>query len=74
MIVTETVTLNGQDFTHTYSGTGCEIERDGNRYQEAFDPVGSNRTYVECEGTEIEPDFETLKMQMEQIEEIYDDI
>ena len=47
MIVVENVTINGKEFTKTYSISGMMIERDGVRYEEAIDPAGSGRLYTE---------------------------
>ena len=49
MIVTETVELNGRLFTVSMSDSGYMIERDGNKYSEAWDPEGSGRTYTETD-------------------------
>ena len=46
MIYTETVTINGKQYMHTYSDT-YTILRDGVEYDEAIDPVDSRRTYSE---------------------------
>lgn len=48
-IKTETVTINDRQYTRTWSDAGLMIERDGALYEEAIDPVGSGRTYVETE-------------------------
>jgi hypothetical protein len=47
MIQTETVTINGAEYQHTYSDAGYMIERDGVQYADAIDPVGLGRTYTE---------------------------
>ena len=47
MIKTETVTIDGRTFVHTWSDGGFFIERDGVRYAEAYDPQDSGRTYAE---------------------------
>lgn len=47
MIRIETVTINGEEYTRTWSDQGVKIERDGARYDEAVDPIGSGRTYTE---------------------------
>lgn len=47
MIITEQITINGKGFVRTYSDQGKKIERAGVRYDEAIDPVGTNRKYVE---------------------------
>ena len=49
MIQTENITINGRELTRTYSDGGYYIQRDGVRYAEAIDPVGSCRTYTETE-------------------------
>lgn len=40
-------TINGEDFTHTYSDSGRFIVRDGVSYYDALDPARLGRTYVE---------------------------
>ena len=47
MIVTETIIINGKEFTKTYSDEGFMIERNGERYSEAIDPAEFERTYTE---------------------------
>lgn len=47
MIRTETVTIDGRTFVHTWSDRGFFIERDGVRYAETYDPQNSGRTYTE---------------------------
>ena len=49
MIVVENMTINGQEFTKTYSDGGYVIERNGVRYSEAIDPVELNRKYTETD-------------------------
>ena len=51
MIKTETISINGTDYLYTYSDKGCLIERDGIQYNEAIDPIDSNRTYTETDQT-----------------------
>ena len=51
MIKTETVTINGKQFIHTYSDEGRYIVRDGVVYGEAYDPAELGREYTE--GNEI---------------------
>ena len=48
----ETAVINGREFTRTYSTAGKYIERDGERYAEAVDPVGAA-----CEYTETDEDI-----------------
>ena len=51
---------DGVALNRTYSDSGFMIERDGVRYSEAIDPVGSGRTYTETEvPMESEPSTET---------------
>lgn len=47
MIIIETVTINGKDYTRTYSDEGRYVVRDGVEYGEAIDPIGSGRAYYE---------------------------
>ena len=49
MIKTENITINGKNYTRTWSDENLMIERDGALYEEAIDPVDSSRTYVETE-------------------------
>ena len=49
MVITETITLNGTEYIRNYSDTGHYIERDGVKYGEAIDPVGTDRVYTETE-------------------------
>ena len=49
MIVTKMEVLNGRSFVVTASDSGYMIERDGNKYSEAWDPEGSGRTYTETD-------------------------
>ena len=54
MIKTETVTINNRTLVRTYSDANLMIKQDGTGavYSEAYDPVGSGRTYTET-GEEI---------------------
>lgn len=47
MIISETVKLNDKNYTKTRSDSGYYIERNGMRYVEAIDPLGSERDYTE---------------------------
>lgn len=47
MVITETIVINEKEFIRNYSSLGYFIERDGVKYAEAIDPVGSNRVYTE---------------------------
>lgn len=67
MIKTETITIRGRQMARTYSDAGMMIERDGVRYSEAVDPIGSGRTYTETdEPVPEEPmDLETRVTRLE---------
>lgn len=46
-IRTETYTLNGREFTRTWSDANCYVVCDGISYEEANDPSEFGRTYTE---------------------------
>ena len=47
MIIVENITMNGKEFTYTYSNANRYVVRDGISYTEAYDPAEFNRTYTE---------------------------
>lgn len=49
MIVKTTKEINGVEYDYTYSDAGMMIERNGARYSEAVDPLGSGREYTETD-------------------------
>lgn len=49
MIIKATKEINGVKYDYTYSDSGMMIERDGERYSEAVDPLGSGREYIETD-------------------------
>ena len=49
MIVTEKIVIDGTEFIRTYSNAMRMIERDGILYEEAIDPDGSGREYIETD-------------------------
>ena len=49
MVITETVEINGIQYMKNYSDSGFMIERDGVRYSEAIDPLGTDRVYTETD-------------------------
>ena len=49
MIVKTTKEINGVEYDYTYSDSGMMIERNGARYSEAVDPLGSGREYTETD-------------------------
>lgn len=69
MIKIETITINGRTLVRTYSDANRMIRQDGTRavYAEAYDPVGSGRTY-----TETEESIETDMTETEEKAQAYD--
>lgn len=49
MIKTEKITIKDKQFIRTYSTAGFYIERDGEHYADAIDPLDSGRTYTETD-------------------------
>lgn len=49
MIIQTTKEINGVVYDYAYSDSGYMIERDGVRYSEAVDPLGSGRLYTETD-------------------------
>ena len=49
MIKTETIVINGKEYIRTWSDNHKMIERDGALYEEAIDPIDTNRTYTETD-------------------------
>lgn len=49
MIRTENITINGRQLIRTYSDSGYMVERDGVQYDEAIDPIDTNRVYTETD-------------------------
>ena len=47
MIIQTTKEINGIVYDYAYSDSGFMIERDGVRYSEAVDPLGSGMVYTE---------------------------
>lgn len=59
MIKTEVITINGKKYKRTYSDANFIIERDGEKYGEAIDPIDVDRVYIETdELIEDEEDIE----------------
>lgn len=58
---------DGVNLYRTYSSEGFQIERDGVLYDEAIDPEGTNRVYIE---TDIprEPELELKVPDVENVE------
>lgn len=57
MLITELIEINDTTYIRNYSNSGYFIERDGIKYAEAIDPVGTDRIYTETE--EVIPDYES---------------
>lgn len=49
MIIKTIKVINSVEYEYTYSDAGMMIERNGARYAEACDPIGSCREYVETD-------------------------
>jgi hypothetical protein len=49
MIMTETITIKDKEYKRTYSDSGYMIERNGEVYEEAIDPLNTDREYVETD-------------------------
>lgn len=49
MLITKRVTISNKYYTHNYSDAGFYIERDGILYEDAIDPLNTDRTYTETE-------------------------
>lgn len=49
MIRTEIVTINGQQFEHVYSDENRQVYRDGQAWDEVFNPINTGRVYTEGE-------------------------
>lgn len=47
MIKTESLTIDGHEYTRTYSDDNHFVVRDGVSYSEAVDPAEFNRVYTE---------------------------
>ena len=47
MIKTESLVIDGRDFTRTWSDEGRYVCRDGQKWDEAIDPSEFNRQYTE---------------------------
>lgn len=56
MLITELIEINDTTYIRNYSNSGYFIERDGIKYAEAIDPVGTDRIYTETE--EVIPNYE----------------
>ena len=57
MLITELIEINNTTYIRNYSDKGLFIERDGIKYAEAIDPVGTDRLYTETE--EVIPNYES---------------
>lgn len=70
MLKTETVIYSGKEYVRTWSDENRMIERDGILYEEAVDPAGLGRTYVETdlqiehEGEATESDYQNALREM----------
>ena len=69
MIISETVKIDDRNYTKTASDSGFYIERNGIRYVEAIDPLGSCREYTETSEAIIETEPETTEAKLEKVSE-----
>ena len=49
MVIYETITINDQQFEHVYSDANRQVCRDGQAWDEVFNPLGTGRVYTEGE-------------------------
>lgn len=49
MVIYETVIINNQQFEHVYSDADRQVCRDGQAWDEVFNPLGTGRVYSEGE-------------------------
>lgn len=49
MVQYDKIIINGRERIRAWSDLGMKIERDGQLYDDAVDPVGSGRTYTETD-------------------------
>jgi hypothetical protein len=49
MLIIELIEINGIQYVRTKSDSNYYITRDGAKYSEAIDPVGTNRVYIELD-------------------------
>lgn len=47
MIRTETVTIDGKEYEHVWSDEGRQVCRDGQAWDEVYNPPDTGRTYTE---------------------------
>nr|DAI57188.1 MAG TPA: hypothetical protein [Caudoviricetes sp.] len=66
MIISETVKIDDKNYTKTASDSGYYIERNGIRYVEAIDPLGSGMEYTETDIL-IETEPETTEAKLEKV-------
>ena len=57
MLITELIEINNTTYIRNYSDQGLFIERDGIKYAEAIDTLGTDRIYTETE--EVIPNYES---------------
>ena len=70
MIIQTTNEINGVVYDYAYSDSGYMIERDGERYSEAVDPLDSGRVYTETdEPIDMGTDEATVEGYLEALKE-----
>lgn len=70
MIITETVSINEKSLVHTFSDSGYMIKQNNTDivYSEAYDQIGSDRSYTETNERIVEVSLE------EQIENLQNEL
>ena len=49
MVIYEIATINDHEFEHVYSDAGKYLVRDGQQWEEVYNPLDTGRTYTEGE-------------------------
>lgn len=74
MIVKTTTEINGVTYNHTYSDIGMKIERNGVRYDEAIDPLNSDRQYTETDEPINTQDLPTDEIPAEELKTMIEEV
>jgi len=56
MIITEIVEINGAQYEHLYSDCGMKLQREEAIYDDVYNPIGSDREYIEVVSEEATED------------------
>lgn len=66
MIIVETIQIDGNNFTRTYSDDNRYVVREGISYDQAIDPIEYPRTYTEGEKKPINDENEEQNEEQEE--------